>query len=78
MNRITATFLILLAVATFASGQLWMQSRLLASAPITGINLAVILGSATVLLISLTGLGRMLYRTAQLPVTISSGEEKDA
>lgn len=78
MNRMLATFLGLLALATFASGQLWMQSKTLAtSGSITAMKLAVILGSAALLFLSLSGLARMLYRTAQVPATIPLREDKN-
>lgn len=78
MNRITGTFLVLLGLATTASGQLWMQSRIISSAPITFLSMGVIVGSTVLLIVSLIGLGRMLYRTAQAPTAAILKENKNA
>lgn len=78
MNRVTSIFLGLLALATFASGQVWMQSRILASGPVTILNIAVITGSGLLLLASLIALGRMLTYTAKAPVAVPTMEDENA
>lgn len=76
MNRITVTFLVLLSLATLTSGQLWMQSRVVLAGQATNLYVLLPVFSATILLLSLLGVGRILYKTAPIPVThTSDGEE---
>lgn len=64
MNRVLVTFLVLLGLATATSGQLWIQSQVWGAGQGTWLD-AVLAGlSALLLIASLLGLGRILYRTA--------------
>lgn len=77
MNRITITFLVLLALATFASGQLWMQSKAgAAGATITLLNMGLVVASAVLLIVTVTGMARMLYRTAPVAVGMKKKEDR--
>lgn len=77
MRRITTTFLVLLALATFASGQLWIQSKAVAAgAPITVLDVVLIVASAALLIVTVTGMARMLYRTAPIPVRVEQKENR--
>jgi Na+-transporting methylmalonyl-CoA/oxaloacetate decarboxylase gamma subunit len=77
MRRITTTFLVLLALATFASGQLWMQSKAVAAgAPITALDVVLIVASASLLIVTVTGIARMHYRTAPIPVRVEEKEDR--
>lgn len=63
MNKLTVIFLLLLGVATFASGQVWTQAETFANGQ--GDFLGAVLGilSAIVLASTLLALGRIVYRT---------------
>jgi len=63
MNRATATFLVLLGLATLASGQLWIQTRVLRAGQGTILDVTLAMLSAALLMLALLGLGRVLYRT---------------
>ena len=78
MNRITGTFLVLLALATFASGQLWMQGRPLAADPMTALNGVIVVVNTVLLLVTLLGLGRILYKTAKVITVVGTQEDGDA
>lgn len=63
MNRVTVIFLVLLALATLASGELWVGGRLLAAgdgAVVNGVRVGV---SALVLTVTFVGLIRIVWRT---------------
>lgn len=81
MDRITATFLGLLALATLASGQLWLRGKTLGMGQGTFLDATVTVLSAGVLVLALVGLGRILSRTAPVAATADLDrrqEEKDA
>jgi Na+-transporting methylmalonyl-CoA/oxaloacetate decarboxylase gamma subunit len=77
MRRITTSFLVLLALATFASGQLWMQSKAVAAgATMTLLDVGLVVASAVLLLVTVTGMARMHYRTAPIPVRVEEKEDR--
>ena len=79
MSRITTTFTVLLALATFASGQLWVQSKSVAAGTtMTVLDLGLVIASATLLIVTMTGMARMLYRTATIPVRVEQKEDRHA
>lgn len=67
MNRVTATFLVLLGLATLASGQLWIRGKVLGAGQGTVLDVMLAILSAALLIFTLLGLGRILYRTAPAP-----------
>lgn len=67
MNRVTAVFLVLLGLATLASGQLWMRARVLTAGQGSFLDAALAILSAALLMPALLGLGRILYRTTSTP-----------
>ncbi len=77
MDRVTVTFLALLALATFASGQLWIRGKLWITGSMTALDGAVALVSAVLLVATLVGLGRMLYRTAPVPAVVVAQEDRE-
>ena len=64
MRRVTVTFLILLGLATLASGQLWMLGKAISAGHGTLLDNVLALLSALLLLVALPAMGRILYRTA--------------
>ena len=81
MSRVTGTFVVLLGLATLASGQLWMRGKKLISGQSSALDAGLAILSAAVLILAMLGLSRILYRTAPAPQAHSSenrGEEKDA
>lgn len=67
MNRVIATFLVLLGLATLTSGQLWMRARALTAGQGTPLDVMLAVLSAVLLILALLGLSRILYRTAPTP-----------
>lgn len=65
MNRLTATFLILLIVATLALGIGWKQAEGLIAGDYTGSGSVLLVISGVILILALFSLGRILYRTSQ-------------
>ncbi len=78
MDRITVTFLTLLALATFASGQLWIRGKLWIAGSMTALDGAMVLVSAVLLGATFLGMGRMLHRTAQVPAVVAQEDGEDA
>ncbi|MCC9075995.1 hypothetical protein FKZ61_007710 [Litorilinea aerophila] len=77
MKRITTTFLVLLALATFASGQLWMESKAVAAgATMTVLDVGQVVASAVLMIVTVAGMARMLHRTATLPVPVEKKEDR--
>lgn len=74
-NRVTVTFVILLALTSLASGQLWLRGQVLITGRATLSDIALIILSAAVLSGGLLGLGRILYRIE--PSSQESGKETD-
>lgn len=74
-NRVTVTFVILLALTSLASGQLWLRGQVLITGQTTLSDIALIILSAAVLSGGLLGLGRILYRIE--PSSQESGKETD-
>lgn len=75
MNRVTTTFLVLLGLATLASGQLWMRGRALGAGQGAILNVAPAILSAALLMLALLGLGRILYPTTSTPQTVGDDED---
>lgn len=63
MNRALLTFLMLLGVATIASGQVWSRSVRFGAGQGTWMDLALASLSALLLVTSLLALGRIFYWT---------------
>lgn len=64
MNRITATFLILLIAATLALGIAWKQVEGLIAGDYTESGSVLLAVSGVILIFALFGLGRILYCTS--------------
>lgn len=65
MNRLTATFLILLISATLALGMVWKQVEGLIAGDYRGSGNIVLVIGGVILILAMFGLGRILYRTSQ-------------
>ncbi len=81
MNKVTGIFVVLLGLATLASGQLWLRGKALTSGRGTGLDAGLAILSAAGLALALLALGRILYRTApahQAGASEHQEEEKDA
>ncbi|MCA0453995.1 MAG: hypothetical protein LCI00_08480 [Chloroflexi bacterium] len=66
MNKLNAIFLILLALATLASGQLWAQIEAFLNGQGSLIGAALGTLSAILLTFALLALGRIVYRTSSV------------
>lgn len=78
MQEVTGIFLMLLGLATLASGQLWMRSKALGTGQGTLLDVALAILSALLLLAALLGLGRILYRAAPIRGILTEREKCDA
>ncbi len=68
MRRVSATFLILLGLATLALGQVWLRGGALLSGKGTITDTTLFILGTGLLAFSLLGLGRILvYARAELP-----------
>ena len=74
-NRVTVTFVILLALTSLASGQLWLRGKVLITGQATLLDIAIVILSAAMLSGGLLGLGRILYRIE--PLSQESEEKTD-
>ncbi|MCG3209706.1 MAG: hypothetical protein FOGNACKC_03333 [Anaerolineae bacterium] len=74
-NRVTVTFVILLALTSLASGQLWLRGKVLITGQAALLDIALIILSVVVLSGGLLGLGRILYRIE--PLSQESEEKTD-
>jgi hypothetical protein len=64
MKRVTATFLIFLALAVFSSGQLWRSVRALVGGSAGPMDFLTMAPSAVFLALAMLVLGRILYLTS--------------
>jgi len=65
VNRLTSTFLLLLGVATLASGTLWKRLEALLTGQGTAPDIVLAIGSAALLALALAGLIRIVVYTAK-------------
>ena len=70
MNRVTITFLTLLALATVSSGQLWIRGKALGAGQGAWPDGVLAALSALALILSLAGLSYLLSRAEGSAVTI--------
>ena len=74
-NRVTVTFVILLALTSLASGQLWLRGKVLITGQATLLDIAIVILSVAMLSGGLLGLGSILYRIE--PLSQESEEKTD-
>ncbi len=67
MNRVTMTFIFLLAITTLAAGELWTSGSALLDSQITLWNIALAIFSTVALSTGVLLLGRMVYSTVPIP-----------
>ncbi len=77
MNRVTFTFLGLLSLATFASGQLWIRGRMVAAGGGTFWDTEIAGLSALALLFTLTALSYLLSRAAPTVAAVRATESDE-
>ena len=65
-NRVTVIFVILLALTSLASGQLWRLGKILLTGQATSLDIVLVILSGVVFAGGLLGLGRILRRIEPL------------